>query len=155
MVNTLKVIGKAHTVDEVARMKEIRKGKQIQHRNHKLMEVQATKRSSTRMYLSNEAQRELLMDCTDRAVILHTMYVNQAEETSCELTDEYMTKITGWNIRSVMKYRVQLEKAHWFKKHRTSIVGSKEFAATFYLLDKDTVLKYMSTEDFEEYLDNP
>jgi len=121
-----------------------------QHRNHKLMIVQGKERRGTKMYLSLEAKKELLNECSAQAFVLHTYYTDLAEDTSRELTDTYLSQVSGWSTQAVQRHRLALEKANWFRKY--TIVGGKEnnYSATYYLLDKETVLRDMNDKEFNE-----
>lgn len=123
-----------------------------QHRNHKVMTLQDEPRKKTKMYLSTDKLRELNKECGDRATILHTLYVNLAEETCVELSDEYIANAIGWSTRTVAKFRLVLEKANWYRKYTGSWGNRGQFNATYYLLDKCTVLSNMSKQDFLDYV---
>jgi len=123
----------------------------VQHRNHKIMALQDEKRKATRMYLSVENRRLVSQECGNQGALLHSYYVDLAEETSAELTDEYLAIITGWSKQVVQRWRLKLEKACWFKKI-TLEDTSKKFRATYYLLDKTTVHKSMDNTEYEESL---
>ena len=70
-----------------------------------------------------------------------------AEETQRELTDIVLSEITGWAVRTVQKHRLALEKANWFRKY-TIVDNRDKFSVTYYLLDKDTIVKDMDTDEF-------
>ncbi len=139
---------------EVSELKQLRKEKRAQHRNIKLMIKQERERRQTNLYLSDENTERLLNDVSDKAAVLHFKYVDKVDDTCIELTDEYMASVTGWSVRSVARCRLQLEKANWFRKYTGSIDNNSNFRATYYLLDRDSVIKYMTEDDFRNLLLN-
>ena len=138
------------TIEDKAQIAEIKNRQTLskQHRNHKLMIPQDKERRKTKMYLSFEDKKIMNEECTDKACLLHSYYVDLADTTQTELTDKFISSKTGWSVQVVQRHRLALEKANWFRKY-TIVGGTKDkFSATYYLLDKTTILKDMPAEEF-------
>ena len=112
----------------------------IKHRNLKAMAVKTKARKTSKMYLNSEEMLQLQEEVKlDKAINLHNWYSILVDETNIELTDEFMASKMGWTARSVQKYRRVLEKCNWFQKIKT-VSTDGAYAASYYLLDKETIL---------------
>jgi len=129
-----------------------RKRLNSQHRNIKLMGYQPNRKKATNLYLSPEANRKLSEDCGFKGAFLHNCYVDMAEETNHELTDEYMAGVLGWTERTVADWRRKLEKSFWFRKEILKSKGGK-LGATYYLLDQTIISEFLDDDEFEYFED--